>query len=87
MLAGLAVTGGVITSAGIVLAATFSALAVLPLVILVELGTAVAIGVLIDTIIVRSLLVPALAYDIGPKIWWPGRLSRANGEREARGAG
>ncbi|KAB1942707.1 MMPL family transporter [Micromonospora sp. ALFpr18c] len=87
VLAGLAVTGGVITSAGIVLAATFSALAVLPLVILVELGTAVAIGVLIDTIIVRSLLVPALAYDIGPKVWWPGRLSRANGEREARDAG
>ncbi|MEU8422978.1 MMPL family transporter [Micromonospora sp. NPDC048835] len=87
VLAGLAVTGGVITSAGVVLAATFSALAVLPLVVLVELGTAVAIGVLIDTIIVRSLLVPALAYDIGPKIWWPGRLSRTNGEREARGAG
>ncbi|WP_433535194.1 MMPL family transporter [Micromonospora sp. CA-249363] len=87
VLAGLAVTGGVITSAGIVLAATFSALAVLPLVVLVELGTAVAIGVLIDTIIVRSLLVPALAYDIGPKIWWPGRLSRTNGEREARDAG
>ncbi|WFE52384.1 MMPL family transporter [Micromonospora sp. WMMD1155] len=87
VLAGLAVTGGVITSAGIVLAATFSALAVLPLVVLVELGTAVAIGVLIDTIVVRSLLVPALAYDIGAKIWWPGRLSRANGEREARDAG
>ncbi|WP_435206654.1 MMPL family transporter [Micromonospora sp. bgisy143] len=87
VLAGLAVTGGVITSAGIVLAATFSALAVLPLVVLVELGTAVAVGVLIDTIIVRSLLVPALAYDIGPKIWWPGRLSRTNGEREARDAG
>ncbi|MGC4874787.1 MMPL family transporter [Micromonospora sp. DT43] len=86
VLGGLAVTGGVITSAGIVLAATFSALAVLPLVILVELGTAVAIGVLIDTIIVRSLLVPALAYDIGPKVWWPGRLSRANGERETRDA-
>ncbi|SCE98372.1 putative drug exporter of the RND superfamily [Micromonospora coriariae] len=86
VLAGLAVTGGVITSAGIVLAATFSALAVLPLVVLVELGTAVAVGVLIDTIIVRSLLVPALAYDIGPRIWWPGRLSRANGEREARHA-
>ncbi|MGW3895311.1 MMPL family transporter [Micromonospora profundi] len=87
VLAGLAVTGGVITSAGIVLAATFSALAVLPLVVLVELGTAVAVGVLIDTIVVRSLLVPALAYDIGPKVWWPGRLSRANGEREARDAG
>ncbi|MEV4665188.1 MMPL family transporter [Micromonospora echinofusca] len=86
VLAGLAVTGGVITSAGIVLAATFSALAVLPLVVLVELGVAVAVGVLLDTIVVRSLLVPALAYDIGPKIWWPGRLSRTNGEREARHA-
>ncbi|KAB1910939.1 MMPL family transporter [Micromonospora sp. AMSO31t] len=78
VLTGLAVTGGVITSAGIVLAATFSALAVLPLVVLVELGVAVAAGVLLDTIVVRSLLVPALAYDIGPKIWWPGRLSRTN---------
>lgn len=85
VLAGLAVTGGVITSAGIVLAATFSALTVLPLVVLVELGTAVAVGVLIDTIVVRSLLVPALAYDIGPTIWWPGRLartSRAEGRRD-----
>ncbi|MGS2618633.1 MMPL family transporter [Micromonospora sp. LZ34] len=87
VLAGLAVTGGVITSAGVVLAATFSALAVLPLVVLVELGVAVAVGVLIDTIVVRSLLVPALAYDIGPRVWWPGRLARANGEREARRAG
>ncbi|WDZ84718.1 MMPL family transporter [Micromonospora cathayae] len=74
---GLVVTGGVITSAGVVLAATFSALAVLPLVVLVELGVAVAVGVLIDTIVVRSLLVPALAHDLGPRIWWPGRLSRA----------
>ena len=48
----------------------------LPLVVLVELGVAVAIGVLIDTIVVRSLLVPALAYDIGPKVWWPSALSR-----------
>ncbi|MGN9775367.1 MMPL family transporter [Micromonospora sp. H33] len=87
VLAGLAVTGGVITSAGIVLAATFGALAVLPLVVLVELGVAVAVGVLIDTIVVRSLLVPALSYDIGPKIWWPSRLSRFNGEREAQRAG
>ncbi|MEU5944426.1 MMPL family transporter [Micromonospora sp. NPDC047465] len=86
VLTGLAVTGGVITSAGVVLAATFSALAVLPLVVLVELGVAVAVGVLLDTIVVRSLLVPALAYDIGPKLWWPGRLSRTNGEREARHA-
>ncbi|WP_026189271.1 MMPL family transporter [Salinispora mooreana] len=87
VLHGLVVTGGVITSAGIVLAATFSALAVLPLVVLIELGVAVAVGVLIDTIIVRSLLVPALAYDIGPKIWWPSRLARTNGERESRDAG
>jgi len=87
VLAGLAVTGGVITSAGIVLAATFSALAVLPLVVLVELGTAVAVGVLIDTIVVRSLLVPALAYDIGPVVWWPGRLARTNHVEVARNAG
>ncbi|MEV5768463.1 MMPL family transporter [Micromonospora sp. NPDC052213] len=86
VLTGLAVTGGVITSAGVVLAATFSALAVLPLVVLVELGVAVAVGVLLDTVVVPSLLVPALAYDIGPKLWWPGRLSRTNGEREARHA-
>ncbi|WP_200215527.1 MMPL family transporter [Micromonospora coerulea] len=86
VLGGLAVTGGVITSAGIVLAATFSALAVLPLVVLVELGVAVAVGVLLDTIVVRSLLVPALAYDIGPKIWWPGRLSRTSREGDRAGA-
>ena len=71
---GLTVTGGVITSAGIVLAATFAVLGVLPLVFLAELGFAVAFGVLLDTIIVRSLLVPALVYVIGPKIWWPSKL-------------
>ncbi|MFG3298863.1 MMPL family transporter [Micromonospora chersina] len=86
VLTGLAVTGGVITSAGIVLAATFSALAVLPLVVLVELGVAVAAGVLLDTIVVRSLLVPALAYDIGPRVWWPGRLSRTNRDGDRAGA-
>ncbi|MFI6329172.1 MMPL family transporter [Micromonospora chersina] len=85
VLTGLAVTGGVITSAGIVLAATFSALAVLPLVVLVELGVAVAAGVLLDTIVVRSLLVPALAYDIGPTVWWPGRLSRTNRDGDRAG--
>ncbi|MFG2167778.1 MMPL family transporter [Micromonospora chersina] len=85
VLTGLAVTGGVITSAGIVLAATFSALAALPLVVLVELGVAVAAGVLLDTIVVRSLLVPALAYDIGPKVWWPGRLSRTNRDGDRAG--
>ena len=71
---GLTVTGGVITSAGIVLAATFAVLGVLPLVFLAQLGFAVAFGVLLDTIIVRSLLVPALVHVIGPKIWWPSKL-------------
>ena len=74
MLRGLAVTGGVITSAGIVLAGTFSALAVLPLVFLTEIGFIIAFGVLLDTFLVRSVLVPALAFDIGPRIWWPSRL-------------
>jgi RND superfamily putative drug exporter len=75
---GLTVTGGVITSAGIVLAATFAVLGVLPLVFLAELGFAVAFGVLLDTIIVRSLLVPALVHVIGPKIWWPSKLQFEN---------
>jgi len=70
----LSSTGGVITSAGLVLAATFAALATLPLVFLVELGTAVALGVLLDTMIVRSVLVTALNLDLGSKIWWPSKL-------------
>jgi putative drug exporter of the RND superfamily len=70
-LKGLAVTGGVITSAGVVLAATFSALGVLPLVPFAELGFAVAFGVLLDTLVVRSLLVPALVHDIDDPVWWP----------------
>jgi RND superfamily putative drug exporter len=74
---GLTVTGGVITSAGVVLAATFGVLGLLPLVFLAELGFAVAFGVLLDTIVVRSLLVPALVRIIGEKIWWPSKLSRA----------
>jgi putative drug exporter of the RND superfamily len=73
-LRGLAVTGAVITSAGIVLAGTFSALAVLPLVFLTEIGFVIAFGVLLDTFLVRSVLVPALAFDLGPRIWWPSRL-------------
>ncbi|MEI6361732.1 MAG: MMPL family transporter [Actinomycetes bacterium] len=77
ILKGLTVTGGVITSAGIVLAATFLVLGVLPLVFLREIGFAVAIGVLLDTFIIRSTLVPALAYDIGKKIWWPSKLAKA----------
>jgi RND superfamily putative drug exporter len=77
VLRGLALTGGVITSAGVVLAATFAVLGVLPLVFLAEVGFAVAFGVLLDTIVVRSILVPALAHDLGRRIWWPSRLSRA----------
>ena len=71
---GVTVTGAVITSAGIVLAATFAVLGMLPLVPLAELGFAVAFGVLLDTIIVRSILVPALVHEIGPKVWWPSKL-------------
>jgi len=73
---GLAVTGAVITSAGLVLAGTFSTLAVLPLVALTEIGFTIAIGVLIDTFLVRSLLVPALVLDIGNPVWWPSALAR-----------
>ncbi len=72
---GVTVTGAVITSAGIVLAATFAVLGLLPLVPLAQLGFAVGFGVLLDTIIVRSILVPALVHEIGPKIWWPSKLS------------
>jgi putative drug exporter of the RND superfamily len=75
-LKGLAVTGGVITSAGVVLAATFSALGVLPLVPFAELGFAVAFGVLLDTLIVRSLLVPAIVHELDDKVWWPWGLRR-----------
>jgi RND superfamily putative drug exporter len=70
---GLIATGRVITSAGIVLAATFAALAVIPILFLAQLAFIVAFGVLLDTIIVRSLLVPALGHDIGAKIWWPSK--------------
>jgi putative drug exporter of the RND superfamily len=73
MLRGLAVTGGVITSAGIVLAGVFSVLAVLPLVFLTQIGFVIAFGVLLDTFLVRSVLVPALVLDIGDRVWWPSR--------------
>lgn len=68
---GLVSTGGVITSAGVVLAATFAALGVIPLAFLVQIAFIVAFGVLLDTLVVRSLLVPALVRDIGPRVWWP----------------
>ena len=76
MLRGLAVTGGVITSAGLVLAATFAALAVLPILFLLQIAFIVSFGVLLDTFVVRTLLVPALVQDIGPAAWWPSRLLR-----------
>ena len=76
ILRALAVTGAVITSAGIVLAGTFSVLAVLPLTFLTELGFVVAFGVLLDTFLVRSILVPALALMAGDNFWRPSALSR-----------
>ncbi|BDZ53678.1 MMPL family transporter [Agromyces marinus] len=76
ILRGLRLTGGVITSAGLVLAATFAALGVLPILFLAQISFIVAFGVLLDTFLVRTLLVPAASYDIGRAIWWPSRLSR-----------
>jgi RND superfamily putative drug exporter len=75
-LVALSATGGVITSAGLVLAATFAVLGTLPLVFLAEMGTAVALGVMLDTMIVRSVLVTALNLDLGARIWWPSKLDR-----------
>ena len=77
---GLGATGGVITSAGLILAGTFATLGTLPLVVLTEIGFTVAIGVLIDTIIVRSVLVTALTLDIGRMMWWPSRLARPSAQ-------
>jgi RND superfamily putative drug exporter len=82
ILRALAVTGGVITSAGIVLAGTFLVLASLPLTFLTEIGFVVAFGVLLDTFLVRSILVPAIALDLGDKFWWPSSLSRRGGGAE-----
>lgn len=73
MLHSLGKTGAVITSAGVVLAATFAALGIIPILFLAQIAFIVAFGVLVDTVIVRSLLVPALIYDIGPRVWWPSR--------------
>lgn len=73
---GLGRTGGVITSAGIVLASTFAALGVIPILFLLQLAFIVAFGVLLDTILVRTLLLPALCYDLGNVIWWPSKLAR-----------
>ena len=76
-LRGLAVTGAVITGAGIVLAGTFGALAVLPLVVLTQIGFIVAFGVLLDTFVVRSVIVPAAVIDVGRRVWWPSKLPQA----------
>ena len=81
MLTGLAVTGGVITSAGIVLAGTFAVLAVLPLVALTQVGVTVAFGVLLDTFVVRSVLVPALTWELGERTWWPSSTRAPRGQR------
>ena len=87
ILKGLSVTGGVITSAGVVLAATFAALGVLPLLFLAQIAFVVAFGVLLDTLVVRSLLVPALCHDVGRLIWWPSRLARERDHADAETAG
>ncbi|MEU7977322.1 efflux RND transporter permease subunit [Micromonospora sp. NPDC049081] len=76
MLSALRVTGGVITSAGILLAAVFAVLGVLPLILLTQIGIIVCLGVLLDTLLVRTVLVPALAFVLGDRFWWPGRIHR-----------
>ncbi len=82
-LRGLAVTGAVITGAGIVLAGTFGALAVLPLVVLTQIGFIVAFGVLLDTFVVRSVIVPAAVMDSGRRVWWPSALASAGRRRRS----
>lgn len=86
VLRGLVATGGVITSAGVVLAATFGALAVIPILFLVQLAVIVAFGVLLDALVVRALFVPALVYDAGDRVWWPSRLARRRYQAEITGA-
>jgi RND superfamily putative drug exporter len=78
MVNAVAATGGVITSAGLVLAGVFAALGLLPLVTLGQLGLIVGVGVLVDTLVVRTLVVPALFSLIGDRMWWPGRLAASH---------
>ncbi|MEW1908255.1 MMPL family transporter [Kitasatospora sp. NPDC085895] len=85
VLRALTATGGVITSAGVVLAATFAALGVIPLAFLVQIAFIVAFGVLLDTLLVRSLLVPALVHDLGPRAWWPARIDPSDSPAEPVG--
>jgi RND superfamily putative drug exporter len=76
MLTALRVTGGVITSAGVLLAAVFAVLGVLPLITLTQIGIIVCVGVLLDTLLVRTVIVPALAFILGARFWWPRRESQ-----------
>jgi RND superfamily putative drug exporter len=87
MLRALTATGGVITSAGIVLAAVFAVLGVLPLVVLAQLGTIICVGVLLDTLVVRTVLVPAVAVLLGDRFWWPRTVSARTSEPEAEPVG
>ena len=82
-LVGLAATGGVITSAGLVLAGTFAVLGTLPVVTFAEIGIAVALGVLLDTLIVRSVLVTALNLDVRGRMWWPSALAKRDRDLDA----
>ena len=75
MLRALSATGGVITSAGILLAAVFAVLGVLPLVVLAQLGVIICVGVLLDTLVVRTVLVPAIGVLLGDRFWWPRRFA------------
>ena len=84
MLRALAATGGVITSAGILLAAVFTVLGVLPLVVLAQLGVVIGIGVLLDTLLVRTVLVPAIAVRLGDRFWWPRRFAAGRADPEVR---
>jgi RND superfamily putative drug exporter len=86
MIRGLAATGAVITSAGILLAAVFAVLGVLPLITLTQIGVIVCVGVLIDTLLVRTVIVPALAFITRDRFWWPRRPSLSDVEAAARGA-
>jgi RND superfamily putative drug exporter len=83
ILRGLGVTGGVITAAGVVLAGTFLSLARLPSVPVAEVGTAVALGVLLDTLLVRTVLVPASLLTIGERVWWPTHPDRVRAKPTA----
>ncbi len=77
-MAALVHTGGVVTGAGLILAGTFATLTLLPLEELVQIGATVAIGVLLDTFVVRALLIPSIAYRLGERTWWPGRARAAD---------